>query len=85
MRSGNVLLEVLRSIVPDIAVGHVLVQRDEESEDKKPIFFYSKFPDDVAKRTIMLVDPMLATGGSALAALRCLKEKGVLSARSASS
>ena len=77
LRSGNIALEAVRAIVPDTAVGYILIQRDEESEDKHAVYFYSKFPGDIAKRFVLLVDPMLATGGSALAAMKCLVEKGV--------
>lgn len=81
IRSGNALLEAVRQIVPSISVGHVLVQRNESDEKKRPVFFYSKFPSDIAKRMIFLVDPMLATGGSANAALQCLIDAGVLPSR----
>jgi len=77
VRSGNTLLEAVRQVVPDCAVGHVLVQRDESDPEKKPIFFYKKFPPDIAHRQVVLVDPMLATGGSAIASVKCLLEAGV--------
>lgn len=48
VRSGNVLLEAVRDVVPDVGVGHVLVQRDESDPEKRPIFFYKKFPKGVA-------------------------------------
>ena len=70
------MLEGVREIIPDIGVGHVLVQRDENDPEKKPVFFYKKFPKDVASRWILLCDPMLATGGSAKAAIKCLLEEG---------
>merc|ERR1719159_1558269 len=77
VRSGDTLLEAVREIAKGTAVGHVLVQRDENDPEKKPVYFYHKLPPDVAHRTVLLVDPMLATGGSALAAIKCLIDAGV--------
>jgi len=77
IRSGDTLLEAVRQICEGMAVGHVLVQRDESDPEKKAIYFYHKLPPDVANRTVMLVDPMLATGGSACAAIKCLLDAGV--------
>lgn len=77
VRSGDTLLEAVRQVAEGIAVGHVLVQRDESDPEKKPIYFYHKLPPDAAHRTVMLVDPMLATGGSACAAIKCLLDAGV--------
>ncbi|CAD7935992.1 unnamed protein product [Amoebophrya sp. A25] len=74
MRSGNCMLEAVREVIPDLSVGHILVQRDETDPEKKPIFYYKKFPEEVERRTVLLCDPMLATGGSAIAALKCLVE-----------
>eukprot|EP00392_Amoebophrya_sp_AT5.2_P005310 g5319.t1 len=76
VRSGNTMLESVREVIPDVAVGHILVQRDESDPEKKAIFFYKKFPADIAQRHVLLCDPMLATGGSAIAALKCLVEAG---------
>ncbi|CAN0265631.1 unnamed protein product, partial [Ectocarpus fasciculatus] len=50
---------------------------DEESKDKHPVLFYKKLPSKIAKMQVLLCDPMLATGGSALMAIRCLVEAGV--------
>jgi uracil phosphoribosyltransferase len=55
-------------------VGHVGLYRDEDSLE--PVSYYCKLPDDVAKGPVFLVDPMLATGGSAAAAVRILRENG---------
>merc|ERR1719316_1148350 len=77
VRSGDTLLEAVREIAKGTAVGHVLVQRDENDPEKKPVYFYHKLPPDVAHRTVLLVDPMLATGGSAVAAVKCLLDAGV--------
>jgi len=77
VRSGDILLEGVRQIAAGAACGHVLVQRDETHPEKIPTFYYKKFPEDVAKRTVMLVDPMIGTSGSAQAAIRCLLQAGV--------
>ncbi len=63
VRSGDILQEAVRQLVPGTAVGKILIQRDEAAEDKRPILYYKKLPKDVAERFVMLVDPMLATAG----------------------
>ena len=77
LRSGNVLLEAVREVVPEVSVGYVLVQRDESDPEKKPKFFYEKFPANMNKKDhVLLCDPMLATGGSAIAAIQRLVDAG---------
>ena len=75
MRSGDILLEAFRRLVPGLHVGKILVQRDESSVDKKPVFYYKKLPNAIANCSVLLVDPMLATAGSALCALDCLVQQ----------
>ena len=65
------------SLIPAARVGHIGLYRDPET--LKPVEYYCKLPGDVAERTLIVVDPMLATGGSASAALTMLKEKGARS------
>ena len=78
MRSGDILLEAVRSCAPNIKVGKILLQRDEEHPEKIAKLYYSKFPQDIAKlKMVVLVDPMLATGGSALLAIKTLIDHGV--------
>lgn len=77
VRSGDTLLEAVRRVCPGVAVGHVLVQRDESDPEKRAVYFYHKFPPDMQHRTVILADPMLGTGGSACAAIRCLLDAGV--------
>ena len=77
VRSGDILLEAVRRVALGVAVGKILLQRDEEDEHKRPKLYYSKLPKDVSERVIMLVDPMLATGGSANLAIKVLLEAGV--------
>ena len=78
VRSGDILLEAIRYIQPGIKVGKILIQRDESTESKKPILYYKKLPKDINECTVILVDPMLATGGSARKAISVLLESGVV-------
>ena len=77
VRAGDTLMEAVRAIAPGVAVGKILIQRDEESDGKEPKLFYVKLPADVAERQVVLVDPMLATGQSAAMALHELTRRGV--------
>lgn len=77
IRSGDILLEAVLQCTPGIAVGKILIQRDENHPLKLPKLFYCKLPPDIAERTVLLVDPMIATGGSANMALRELIKRGV--------
>jgi uracil phosphoribosyltransferase len=78
VRSGDILLEAVRGAAPNIKVGKILCQRDEHHPDKIAKLYYSKFPQDIATlRTVILVDPMLATGGSAILAIKTLLDAGV--------
>lgn len=73
IRAGDAMLESFLQICPEAAVGKILIQRDEETA--LPKLFYYKVPDLTGKQVI-LVDPMLATGGSAKAAIKILLDKG---------
>ncbi len=75
IRSGDALLDSVRECLPSVAVGKILIQRNEESKEKEAVFYYSKMPPGVEDMNILLCDPMLATGGSAKAAIECLVEK----------
>ena len=77
LRAGLGMVEGILELVPAAKVGHIGLYRDPET--LKPIEYYCKLPSDVEERDFFLVDPMLATGGSADAAIRLLKEKGVKS------
>lgn len=77
LRAGLGMLNGVINIIPSARVGHVGMYRDPET--LKPVEYYCKLPGDVAERTLIVVDPMLATGGSASAALSLLKEKGAKS------
>jgi len=77
MRSGNILQEAVRTIAPDATCAHVLIQRDEDSIGKEPKKYYSKFPHGVASKQVLIVDPMLATGGSAAMTIDEVLDAGV--------
>ncbi|CAM9370603.1 unnamed protein product [Ectocarpus sp. 4 AP-2014] len=77
LRAGDALAETAQACIPTAPVGKILIQRDEESSDKHPVLFYKKLPSKIATMQVLLCDPMLATGGSALMAIRCLVEAGV--------
>ena len=77
LRAGLGMLNGVVNMVPAARVGHVGMYRDPKT--LKPVEYYCKLPNDVAERTLIVVDPMLATGGSAAAALSLLKEKGAKS------
>jgi len=72
IRSGDALLEVVREVEPAVRVGKILIQRDESHPDKVAKLFYSKLPPTEKTPHILLCDPMLATGGSALRAIEVL-------------
>lgn len=75
VRSGAILQEAVRKLAPDTKTAKILIQRDEETAEPK--LFYSKLPPKIAELKVILCDPMLATGGSALMAIGVLKEAGV--------
>jgi uracil phosphoribosyltransferase len=77
LRAGNGILEGMLDLVPSARVGHIGLYRDPET--LQAIEYYLKLPSDVAERLVILVDPMLATGNSAVAAATRLKQRGVTS------
>ena len=77
VRSGDILQEAVRKLSPGIKVGKILIQRDEESPDKRAVLYYKKLPKDISDCFVLLVDPMLATGGSLVCATEVLVENGV--------
>jgi uracil phosphoribosyltransferase len=77
LRSGVSMLNEVTAVMPQITVGMVLIQRNESHPEKLPVYYYSKLPRDIAQRRVLLVDPMLATGGSAKTAIEALIRQGV--------
>ena len=74
LRAGLGLQSGVVNMIPAAKIGHIGLYRDPET--LKPVEYYCKMPSDIAERTMLVVDPMLATGGSASAAITMLKEKG---------
>ncbi len=74
LRAGLGMVDGFLNLLPAAKVGHVGLYRDPETLE--PVEYYCKLPTDVHERELIIVDPMLATGGSAKAAIRFLKERG---------
>ncbi|MCP4758917.1 MAG: uracil phosphoribosyltransferase [Planctomycetes bacterium] len=74
LRAGIGLADGIASLMPEARIGHIGLYRDEDSLE--PVSYYCKLPKDIADGPVFLVDPMLATGGSAVAAVKVLKEHG---------
>ena len=77
LRAGLIMTDAIVQLVPAAKVGHIGLYRDPES--LLPVAYYNKLPTDIAERRVFLTDPMLATGGSAVAAIERLKEAGATS------
>ena len=75
LRAGLGMVSGILALVPTAKVGHIGMYRDEETHE--PHEYYCKLPSPIEERLIIVTDPMLATGGSAIAAIQMLKEKGV--------
>ena len=75
LRAGLGMVDGMLKMIPAAKVGHIGMYRDPETAE--PIEYYCKLPADCANREVFVVDPMLATGGSAVAALDMLKKRGV--------
>lgn len=75
LRAGMGMLDGVMSLVPAAKVGFVGLYRDPSS--LKPVEYYCKLPKDIEEREVVVLDPMLATGGSAIAAIDLIKKKGV--------
>ena len=75
LRAGLGMVDGIQTLIPAAKVGHIGLYRDPETHE--PIEYYCKLPADCDEREVFVLDPMLATGGSASAAITMLKEKGV--------
>lgn len=75
LRAGLGMVEGMLAMIPAAKVGHIGLYRDPETLE--PVEYYCKLPSDCNEREVYVVDPMLATGGSCVAAIQMLKEKGV--------
>ena len=74
LRAGLGFVDGMLALVPNAKVGHVGLYRDPDTHE--PVEYYCKLPKDIEKRKIFVVDPMLATGGSAAAAIDFIKQRG---------
>ena len=75
LRAGLGMVDGVLAMIPAAKVGHIGLYRNEETLE--PVEYFCKLPQDCANREVFVVDPMLATGGSAIAAIQMLKNKGV--------
>jgi len=75
IRAGLSMENSIREVAKRIRISHILIQRNEETAE--PMFFKEWLPDDIDTRYVFILDPMLATGGSAIETIRRLKERGV--------
>jgi len=74
LRAGLGMVDGIIDLIPSAKIGHIGLYRDPESLE--PVEYYCKMPRDITDRSVLIVDPMLATGGSATAAIRFLKDYG---------
>ena len=74
LRAGLGMVDTMVALIPSAKIGHIGLYRDPETH--MPVEYYCKLPDDIANRHVFVVDPMLATGGSAVAAIDFLKKHG---------
>ena len=74
LRAGLGMVDNMGALIPSAKIGHIGLYRDPETH--KPVEYYCKLPEDIGNRQVFVVDPMLATGGSAVAAIDFLKQHG---------
>ena len=79
LRAGLGMVDNMVELIPSAKIGHIGLYRDPETH--KPVEYYCKLPEDISNRVVYVVDPMLATGGSSIAAIQLLKDKGCKSIR----
>ncbi len=75
LRAGLGMVDGITALIPTAKVGHIGLYRDEETLEPKE--YYAKFPTVITEATVLVVDPMLATGGSVVHAIKVLKKRGV--------
>ena len=74
LRAGLGMVDAMVDLIPSAKIGHIGLYRDPETHE--PVEYYCKLPEDIENRQVFVVDPMLATGGSAVAAIDFLKNRG---------
>jgi uracil phosphoribosyltransferase len=77
MRAGDSMVSGLRAVLNGVRIGKLLIQRNEESDEKEAKLYYAKLPADIEDRVVLLLDPMLASGGSVICAIDVLIRAGV--------
>jgi len=77
LRAGLGMVGGISSLIPSARIGHIGMYRDHET--LQPMTYYSKFPDNLGDAMVMVLDPMLATGGSSTAAIKIIKDQGAKS------
>ena len=77
LRAGLGMVDNMVELIPSAKIGHIGLYRDPETH--KPVEYYCKLPDDIAEREVIVLDPMLATGGSAVDAITQIKKRGAKS------
>ena len=78
LRAGLGMVDGIMKLIPAARIGHIGMYRDEETleESLEPVEYFVKLPEDIDQREVLVVDPMLATGGSAVMAIDALKKRG---------
>ncbi len=76
LRAGMGMVDGVINVIPNAKIGHIGMYRDEEN-NHKPVNYFFKVPENIEKKEVIILDPMLATGGSAIDAINLIKEKGV--------
>lgn len=79
LRAGLGMVDALMSLIPSAKIGHIGLYRDHDTA--QPVEYYCKLPPDIDKRIVIVVDPMLATGGSSAAAIDFIKKRGATDIR----
>ena len=74
LRAGLGMVDGMLALIPSAKIGHIGLYRDEETLE--PVEYYCKMPSDISERDVFVVDPMLATGGSAVDAIKLIKARG---------
>jgi uracil phosphoribosyltransferase len=75
LRAGLGMVNGMQNLIPSVKIGHIGLYRDHDT--LQAIEYYSKFPEDIEEREVIILEPMIATGGSLSAAIKIIKNKGV--------
>lgn len=75
LRAGLGMVDGIQNLIPSVKIGHIGLYRDHDT--LQPVEYYSKFPEDISEREVIILEPMIASGGSLSAAVNILKNKGV--------